>query len=467
MISKQVLRNISFAVLLAGLIFFAAPASPGMPGLDLPHAEKQNLQNGIPVLYVYDDLPQTTIIASIGYGKLHEDRNTAGLSALLSEMIKLSGSRKYPGKTLHDAVESIGGRLSIETSWESTVISIKVLSRFSERAFDILSDLVANPNFNSSDLERARFIVIDEIRRKFDDPAAIAFEKAREIIFDGKGYGSAPSEKGVASYTIDNCVTAWKEYFTTGNMLLGINSSKSFKEMFDMAASVFSSVQQGPRKDYAVSPAEVAASLKKNRDMIFLYPKDIPQAAIVFGTEAPVIADSGTYALSLMNFILGGGSFNSRLMYEIRVKRGLAYAVQSVVRFRYGTGVFLAFAQTENSSVAEVFNLMYENIEAMSSSPVKDSELAWAKKSLRNSYVFNFDTSLNVLGNYLEREYNRLPDDYHERYIGNVMNVSAQDIESECLRMLKPGMVRVVVGDKGLAGSLSSAGRVVVLDREE
>jgi len=454
-------------IVFLALVLAAAPLSPSIRGLELPPLVRHGFDNGMRVLYVNDDLPQTTLIAMVGYGRLHENRETAGLSSLLAETLDLAGSKKYPGKALREAVESMGGRLSIESSWESTVISVKVLSRFTGRALDILSDLVSDPNLNRGDLETARSIQIDGLRRKYDDPATIAFEKARETLFNGKGYGSLPTVRGMSSYRLEDLERVWREYFTAGNIILGINSSQGPEEMMTAAASSFSRVRKGVRMDYAADEEEIRRSLEKARGVIYLYPRDIPQATIVMATGAPSINDEGTYSLSLMNYILGEGSFNSRLMSEIRVKRGLAYAVQSVMRFRYATGVFMAFAQTENSSVAEVLGLMEENIGAMMKDPVPERDLDWAKKAVRNSYIFNFDTTMNVLGNYLDAEYNRLPDDYFTAYLDRIEAVSQDDILRRSGRVFSGGFVRVVVGSEELVKPLSSVGTVVLLPKEE
>ncbi len=249
-------------------------------------------------------------------------------------------------------------------------------------------------------------------------------------------------------------------------MMVGINASGAFSDLFAAASRSFAALKKGERRDYAGAAAEAALSLKENRGRVFLYPKDIPQATIVLATEAPAIHDSGTYALSLMNFILGSGSFNSRLMTEIRVRRGLAYAVQSVMRFRRGTGVFMAYAQTEDASANQVLSLMRENIASMSH-VLTGSDLDWAKKSIANRYVFNFDTGFNVLENHLARRYNGLPADYHERYIERIMAVSTKDVLAKSAALLQGGLITVVVGKKDLAAALAPLGEVVILESEE
>lgn len=453
--------------ILCGSILFLPAASKGGEGIKVPPVATFTLNNGLRFFVIADELPQTTIIASIGLGSLYEDSHNAGQSALLAKTLSIAGSQKYPGKSLYETIESIGGKLSIQSSWEHTLISIKVLSRFSDRAFDIIQDILINPDFNESDFNTARSLVVDEIKRKYDDPATIAFEQARSIIFNGKGYGSVATVEGVSSYNLGDIKSLWQKYVVSGNILMGINSSQGLKEIQEISRHNFSSLTEGPEVEYAVDISEVTGLLKKNADTIFLYPRDIPQATIVIGTAAPTLGYSGAYSLKVMNYILGGGSFNSRLMNEIRVKGGLAYAVQSIMRFRHRTGIFLAFAQTENKTAARVLNIMLDNISKISSARVTKQELEWAKDSISNSYIFNFDTLQNVLNNYLSIEYNDLPGDYYESYLDNISAVTPQSIKDESVKVFSQGLVKVVVGKKELADILSSTGKVVVLSESE
>ena len=174
--------------------------------------------------------------------------------------------------------------------------------------------------------------------------------------------------------------------------------------------------------------------------------------------------DGGVYALNVMNYILGEGSFNSRLMREIRVKRGLSYAVQSVIKFRKETGVFMAFAQTKNAQAAVTLSLLRDTINGMAGDTVTDDELRWAKASIAQSYIFEFDTALNMLDKYSFLYYNGLPAAYLTEYQSRIHGVDAASILRESKRLLRDGLVVVVVGGDELKGALAKIGEVVVVN---
>jgi zinc protease len=441
----------------------AGYAVPASGAVRMPGVKTFVLDNGVSIFYIRDELPQITIIASIGFGRLYEDRHTAGLSELLAKMISLGGSKKYPSASLHELIDSIGGRLAIEASWEHTVISIKVLDRFKKEAFAIMEDLILNPNLEPRYFDMARTLISDSLRRRYEDPAEIAFGKAREIIFGGDGYGSFPTPDTIGSITLEQAREAWRRYYRGRNIMIGIYASLTSAEAAKLCASSFSGIPDGGARDYTQDDRKITRTIRDANGTIFFYPREIPQSTVVMGTVAPAIRYAGKYSLEIMNYVLGGGSFSSRLVADIRVKRGLAYAVQSVIRFRNGTGVFLAYAQTENRNAAEVLAIMRNNIEKLGHERINREELIWAKKAIRNSFVFQFDTPLNIISNYMEIAYNNLPGDYYARYLGHVHAVTDGDIMNEAERMMRNGFITVVVGGRSVLTDLRKHGSVVVI----
>ena len=433
--------------------------------LEMPEVKSFKLENGIRIFHIKDELPLVTIVVSIGYGRLYETKSNAGMSSLLARTISLAGSKKYPGPILHEKIDSMGGKISVFSSWESTVVLIKVLKRFKNEAFDIITDIVHDPNFDMNYLETAKSLISDEIKRKYDDPADIAFQKTRELIFNGDGYGSVMTEKKIRSYTMDMIREAWGKYYQAGNMMVGISTSIPYHTIKLMAAENFSVFKSGREMNYVVDQINIMKKIKKNNGQIFFYPKDIPQSTIVVGTIAPPLKNKGYYALKILNYILGGGSFNSRLMREIRVKRGLAYAVQSIIRMRHRGGVFLAYAMTNNKSAGDVLSIILDNIKDLSKKSPLASEISWAKNSISNSYIFKFDTPMNLLMNYFDIEYYKLPQDFHSNYIKRLNMVNDDDLLNESRRLFKNGLIKVVVGKKSLAEKLKDYGNIVFLDK--
>ena len=431
--------------------------------IDLPQVKSLNMKNGLRLFYIKDELPRLIIVLSAGFGKLYETNINAGISDLLAQTLSLAGSKKYPADVLHNTIESIGGQFSIQSSFEETQIVIEVIEKYSGLAFDILRDIVLNPNMDANIIEKARSLLLEDLRRKKDNPDILAFDKAKEIIFNGTGYGAYPTEKSLKSISKDDLKNTFNNYFTAKNIIVGAASSQSFSEIENNLKG-FDGLKEGAVMNYNVDVNALKASLTEKSKKIYLLPKDIPQAAIVVGTVSPGIKDSGFYALSLMNDILGGSDFNSRLMREIRVKRGLAYAVQSVIRFRKNTGIFFAYSQTRNESADTALSLLVENIEQMANYQVKNEELKLAVDSIKNSYIFEFDTPASILKKYSFLSYNGLPESFLFDYVKRMETVSKIEIQKASRELFGKGLIKLVIGRKELEKTLSKFGSVVIIE---
>jgi predicted Zn-dependent peptidase len=155
--------------------------------IDLPQVKSLSSKNGLRIFYIKDDMPRLIIVLSAGFGKLYESNTNAGISELLAQTLSLAGSKKYPADVLHNTIESIGGQFRVDSSYEETQIIIEVIEKYSDLAFDILRDMVLNPNMDAKIIEKARSLLLEDLRRKKDNPDMLAFEKAREIIFNSNG----------------------------------------------------------------------------------------------------------------------------------------------------------------------------------------------------------------------------------------------------------------------------------------
>ena len=432
----------------------------------LPEVKKHKLNNDVNLLYIENDLPVTVIYASISFGKMYENSGNAGITEVLCKTLTMAGTSLYPGNTLNEKLEAIGGEIHISAGWETIGIEIKVLSKYNSLAFSILGDILKNPVLEDAAVKPAKTLVIEKMKRDMDEPDEAGVLKLREIIFGGSGYGTVPTEKSIGSIDSLSLKSLWKKHSTGGNVTVAVSSSEKEKGIISLAEKELSGIVKGNKEYYSIDTNKILSDIKSSSGIIYLVPLELEQATIYTGTFAPDIKYSGNYALYMMNYILGGGSFNSRLMNEIRVKRGMAYSVYSLVRNRRNAGVFISFAQTRNESAPEVLSLMHENIKKMYSEPVTGEELDWAKESVKNSYVFRFNNIDDLLGNFLEIEYNDLDAGYYRDYLANINKVTAGEIAEESGKMFGQGLVTVVVGSRNLEKTLSSMGRVVICEQK-
>lgn len=460
---KKIYLNVFAA---AGIFLLSTLSFASVSGdVSMPDVRSMTLENGVSIFHIDDDLPRTVFYVSIGFGRLYEEKEMAGVSELLARTLSVAGTEKYPGNKMYSTLESVGGEINFVPGWENLVIELKVLSRHSDMALDILSDLLQNPLFDQESLDSARALVLENIKRGKDKPAEMSFENLREIIFCGSGYGGVPSEKTINSVTPSDMSKIWSNYFKGGNISIAVSSSIKADALFRSAEKYFSGIVSGDRIYYNSDRSCAEKSLTESRGKIYLVPMELDQATIVTGTFAPEISYRGNYALHVMNYILGGGSFNSRLTSEIRVKRGLAYSVFSLVKNRYSTGVFMTFVQTRNENVPLVLSLINENIDDLRKNPVSDKELSWARESITNSFIFKFENISDILSNYLDIEYNKLDRNYYNNYTDKINSVTPDDILREAGLLFDNGIITVIAGKRNLAEDLKSYGEVIILEK--
>jgi len=213
--------------------------------------------------------------------------------------------------------------------------------------------------------------------------------------------------------------------------------------------------------DYEADRARIRESVRSAARRVYFIRRPIPQATVVVGTVTPRLSDPRNYSLGVMNYILGEGSFNSRLMQEIRVKRGLSYSVASIIKPRRETGVFIAYAQTKNEQADATLALLVENVRKMAKCPVSRDELAWAKRAIVSSYIFEFEMPLSLLGKYIFVERGGLPASYLTEYPARINEVQAETILKHGRELFQDGLVKVVVGGEKARGGLSRFGELV------
>jgi zinc protease len=165
-----------------------------------------------------------------------------------------------------------------------------------------------------------------------------------------------------------------------------------------------------------------------------------------------------------MNEILGGGGFNSRLMKEIRVKRGLAYSTGSIIRSRKNTGVFVIYAQVGTSGTYQSLEIINQLLDDIKKNGVKKTEVRQSVTSLSNSFIFRFDTPMSILSKYTALWYNGLDDKYLVNFPQKISKIESSHIKGAVQKMLKRGVVTVIIGDESLLKQLNGKYSVEILE---
>jgi predicted Zn-dependent peptidase len=203
------------------------------------------------------------------------------------------------------------------------------------------------------------------------------------------------------------------------------------------------------RKDPFPSIEPIQVEFKPSVNLV---KKELTQSSIRIGHLGIKKNNPDYFALSVMNDILGGQAFSSRLFQEVRTKRGLAYSVGSI--FSPGNlevGSFFVHGQTMSKNTTEAISAILENVKRIKEEPVSSDELKLAKESFLNSFIFSFSTPGQIVSRQISLEYDHLPEDFMEQFRDHVSKVTREDVLRVARKYIHPGDMTILVvgnGDK-------------------
>jgi zinc protease len=302
-----------------------------------------------------------------------------------------------------------------------------------------------NPSFREDEIARKKLIIKNGLLQQNEEPGVVA-----SIAFSNAVFGEHPYSRQaqgtvetLAAISRHDLVTFHHDYFAPNNVIISVVGDLSPEELSQLLTRYFSGWPQKKVPEVTLPPVE-----PKKSPAVIKIDKDLTQANIILGHLGIARENPDYYAVSVMNYILGGGGFSSRLMDNIRDTRGLAYDVHSYfAATKYG-GSFEAELQTKNESANIAIAEVIKEMERIRTEPVSDKELADAKSYLTGSFPLRIDSNSKIAGFNLSVEYYGLGLDYADRYPSLINAVTREDVLRVANKYLDPAnYVLVVVGN--------------------
>jgi predicted Zn-dependent peptidase len=389
-----------------------------------PKATRTVLSNGV-VLYLLEDpeLPLINVSALIRTGSIYDPPDKSGLAQLTATLLRTGGTTDQTPQAINEALEFIAAEMEFSMGRESGTASLSVLKKDFPRALSIFANLLMKPAFDPAQVDLAKKQEMEAIRRSDDNPEEIAYREFRKVLYEGNPRGQVPTLESIESVQRDDLIAFHQQFFHPNNLLLGISGDFQKEEMIHSLEEAFRGWER-PRIELPFIPVPSP----RDKKLIYHVEKDLPQATILLGHISLPLNHPDHIPFQVLNFILGGGGFNSRLTREIRSNQGLAYGVGSFYQGRVGYGVFGAFCQTKSSTTHKAISLLYEITEGLKKNKPGPEELDWAKKTLVNQFIFSFTSSASIVSQQMYLEYDRLPEDYLVRYQERVASVTLEDL---------------------------------------
>jgi zinc protease len=428
-----------------------APPPPAAAELALPKIERWTLKNGLEVVVVpRKELPVVSFGVAIKAGGYDEDRaTTLGVSDFTAAMLRKGtegGKKKRTADEISHAIDFVGGALEAQAGLESSSASCSVLSKDIGLCLDLLSDILVHPSFPEAEMGEVREQMLAALASRFDNPFELA-----ETHFDNQLYGEKNPHgwvlepEDVQKITRASLLTFWKTFYRPNNALLAVAGDVDPARLRGELEKAFGKWQ---RADVPARPAFKMAALKSTRILIVDKP-DLTQTTILLGHRGLRHADPMWFAATLMNYVLGGSDFSSRLMTDVRSKRGLTYGISSSYGASLYDGAFLVSASTKNENVWQALVATVNQIRKMRDEGPTAEELAKGKGFYAGSYPFELQAAAGLAGAIVGAELHGLGLDYVEKFALRMAAVDEAHAKEAAGTLLDPDSLLVVVVGKG------------------
>ncbi len=433
------MNSIRYFLLSLFLVVFMLPVSTSA---GQPIGKRIVLENGMVLLLAEKhDLPMVTVNAAIKAGSTLVPREKPGLASLTAALL-MEGTKRRDAGQISSEIDFVGGALSVSGGHDYASASLQVLTKDLRTGLDLLSDVLMNPAFRKKDINRKVKEMLAEIKRQQEEPGTVADEAFAKAVFGSHPYGRTNEEVAVYLKGIKrrHIVDFHRAQYGPGNTIIAVVGDVSEQSITTLLNEYF----KGWSRKAGPLPAAVAApTLSKTK--LFSIDKTITQANIVMGHRGISRNNPDYYAVIVMNFILGGGGFSSRLMDNIRDNRGLAYSVSSYFSARKEPGAFVVELQTKNESANEAIAEIMKEMRRMKTTPVSTAELADAKSYIMGSFPLRMDTYAKIAGILTFVELYSIGLEYPRKYLQAINAVTRKDVLRVAQTYLHPDRLAIVV----------------------
>ena len=394
-------------------------------------------------------LPMLDIEISIDAGDRFDPTGKSGLASMTAELMNY-GARSSKGALseaqIADEIADLGANFGISVGGERAVIRIRSLSRkdLCDRAVQLASAMLSAPTYDAKILEREKQRAITGLLEAETKPESVLERRFRKSVYGNYPLAESPSVKSVGSVSVSDLVRFHQQFYRGDRIIVSIVGDVSPAEARKIVEVLLKNVPQSGAAipnlpQFERSPIEPIASRQ-----IYI-PFDSQQAHIAIGMTAITRSNPDYFPLIVGNYILGGGGFVSRLMSEVREKRGLAYSVFSYFAPSKDTGIFQAGLQTRGDQAALALEVMNSTIANFIANGPTPSELQAAKANLVNGFPLRIDNNRKLLDNVSSIAWNDLPLDALETWTAKVDAVTLEQVSAAFQRYLAMDRMKIVV----------------------
>ncbi len=374
-------------------------------------------------------------------GAIQDPPGKAGTATMVASLLD-EGAGDFDSKAFRDRLERKAIELSFAAERDTLRGSLRTLTENRDAAFEDLRLALTAPRFDPADVEIIRAQIQSLLRRAATNPNEIADLRWWETAFPGHPYGRPVDGtlESVPTITVADLRAYTRRVLARANLKVAVVGDIDAATVKGMLDRVFGALPAEPEL------APVAAASPQGLGRRILVKLDVPQAVVTFGGAGIARRDPDFMAAYIVNHILGGGGFSSRLYREVREKRGLAYSVSDNLVWLDHAALFLGRTATRADRTAQTLDLIEKEIRRLAENGPTAEELARAKAYLKGSFALNLDTSRKIAAFLVQLQLDGLGIDYFQQRSAMIDAVTLDDARRVAKRLLDGGLLVTVVG---------------------
>ena len=394
-------------------------------------------------------LPMVDIEVSIDAGDRYDPVGKSGVADMVAGLMNY-GARGDKGllteAQIADEIADLGANIGLSVGGERAILRIRSLSRkdLRDRAVQLAAAMLSAPTYDPKIVEREKQRTITSLREAETKPEFVLERRFKKSVYGNYPLADSPSVQSVGSVNVNDLKQFHKQFYRSDRMIVSIVGDVDRTQAAEIVQTLLKQIPQSGQAiaklpDLQRSPIEPLAQRE------IQIPFDSQQAHIAMGMTAVARNNPDYFPLLVGNYILGGGGFVSRLMSEVREKRGLAYSVFSYFAPGKDNGIFQAGLQTKNDQAALALDVMSTTIAQFIADGPTSSELEAAKSNLINGYPLRIDNNRKLLDNVSSIAWNDLPLDTMDVWTKQVEAVTLEQVKASFQKYLAMDRMKIVV----------------------
>jgi zinc protease len=401
-------------------------------------------KSGVTAWLVQDkSAPIIHLSLSFRGGAVRDPAGKEGLANMLASLLD-EGAGELDNLAFQKRIEDLSITLSFSAGRDSFSGTVRTLTRHRDEAFRLLGLALTQPRFEADSVERVRAQLVSQARREARNPNNLAVQGLLDIVFAGHPYRrpTIGTEATIAAISVDDLKSLRAAAFGRDNLIVAVVGDISPEELAALLDRAFAGL---PEKSQPFALAEAAVA---GAGQVSVRRLPFPQSVVMFGHEGLKREDPDFYAATVLNHVLGGGGFSSRLYAEVREKRGLAYGIYTYLSPFDRGALYLGNVGTQNARVKETIDIVRAEWKRMAEGGMTQAELDAAITYLTGSWPLRFASPRDLAAILVSIQHEKLGRDYIDKRNDYIRKVTLADVNRVARRLLKAERLTfAVVGD--------------------